>query len=244
MTNIILVTSGKGGAGKSTVSVALGRSFAAIGRKTVIVELDVGLRGLDLMLGVEDRAIYDLGDLLASRCSINDAVIPVDREGNLAVIVAPSSLTDVIDYDDVALLCKGLTDYFDHVIIDAPAGIGVSVLLAPKVADMVLVVATPDSVCVRDGGRLAALLSEHGAPNIRLVINKINVKQIKAQEIKDMDQVIDGVGAQLIGTVPLDGELASGRLDGDLKGKSRVCGQIFENIAYRILGEDVELLIQ
>ena len=102
----------------------------------------------------------------------------------------------------------------------------------------------PDSVCVRDGGRLVALLSEYGAPNIRLVINKINVKRIKAQEIKDMDQVIDGVGAQLIGTVPLDEGLASGNLDGDLKAKSRICAQVFENIVYRILGEDVELLIQ
>lgn len=241
MTNIILVTSGKGGVGKSTVSAALGMAFASMGRKTVIVELDVGLRGLDLMLRVEDRAIYDLGDLLTSRCSINDAVIPVDQQENLAVIVAPSSLTDVIDYDDVALLCRGLTDYFDHVIIDAPAGIGVSVLLAPKVADLVLTVTTPDPVCVRDGGRLVALLSEHGVTNIRLVINKINVKRIKAQEIKDMDQVIDGVGAQLIGTVPLDEELASGCLIGKLEGKS---GQVFENIAYRILGEDVELLIQ
>lgn len=244
MTNIILVTSGKGGVGKSTVSAALAMAFASIGRKTAIVELDVGLRGLDLMLGVENKTIYDLGDLLHGRCSVSDALVPIDEEGKLALIAAPSKLTERIDYDDVALLCQGLTSYFDHVIIDAPAGIGVSAWVAPKVADMALFVATPDAVSVRAAGRLVSVLDEQGVKNIRLLINKVTPKKPKKMEISNLDEVIDGVGAQLLGVIPLDEELANGQVRNGLWRLNSTCVKVFENIAYRILGEDVELLVR
>lgn len=244
MSNVILVTSGKGGVGKSTVASALGMTFASMRRKTVIVELDIGLRGLDLMLGVEDRAVYDLGNILRGECLLSDGVIPVGFDGYLSLVVAPSGISSRIDYDDVAELCKALSGYFDTVIIDAPAGISVSLLLAPKVADLVLMVATPDMVSARDAGRLTGMLEQHGVPKIRLIINKVYHKKIRLNEMEDLDTVIDLVGAQLIGVVPMSEELSSIEFGADSFQKSKLCSKVFENIASRILGDYVELLIQ
>lgn len=244
MSNVILVTSGKGGVGKSTVASALGMTFAAMRRKTVIVELDIGLRGLDLMLGVEDRAVYDLGNILRGECRLSDGVVPVTSDGYLSLVVAPSGISSRIDYDDVAEFCKALSRYFDAVIIDAPAGIGVSLLLAPKIADLVLVVATPDMVSARDAGRLTGMLEQYGVSKIRLVINKVHHKKIRLNEIEDLDAVIDLVGAQLIGVVPVSSELSSIEFGTDSFQKASLCARVFENIASRILGDYVELLIQ
>ena len=101
MANVLFVTSGKGGVGKSTVASALGLTYAANGSRTVIIELDIGLRGLDLMLGVEDRAVYDLGNILRGECRLSDGVIPVTPDGSLSLVVAPSGISSRIDYDDV-----------------------------------------------------------------------------------------------------------------------------------------------
>lgn len=244
MSRIIMVTSGKGGVGKSTVASALGLTFAAMQRKTVIVELDIGLRGLDLMLGVENQAVYDLGNILRGECRLSDGIVPVTEDGNLSLIVAPSGISARIDYDDVVSFCDALSNYFDTVIIDAPAGIGVSLLLAPQVADMVLVVATPDQISARDAGRLTGMLEQYGAKKVRLVINKVHHKKIKQNEIRDMDAVIDLVGAQLIGVVPASEELSSISFGPNSFQRPTLCSRVFENIASRTMGDYVELLIQ
>ncbi len=244
MPNIILVTSGKGGVGKSTVAAALGLTYAAMRRKTVIVELDIGLRGLDLMLGVEDRTVYDLGNIVRGECKLSDGVVPVTADGHLSLVAAPSGISSRIDYDDVAAFCKALSRFFDTVIVDAPAGIGVSLLLAPKIADLVLVVATPDMVSARDAGRLTGMLGQYGVSDIRLVINKVYHKKIHQNEIEDLDAVIDLVGAQLIGVVPMDEDLSSFVFGPDSFRKKTLCSKVFYNIASRILGDYIELLIQ
>lgn len=244
MSNVILVTSGKGGVGKSTVAASLGLTFAAMRRKTVIVELDIGLRGLDLMLGVEDRAVYDLGNIVRGECRLSDGVVTVTADGYLSLVVAPSGISSRINYDDVAAFCQALSRYFDTVIVDAPAGIGVSLLLAPKIASLVLVVATPDMVSARDAGRLTGMLEQYGASKIRLVINKVYHKKIHQNEMEDLDAVIDLVGAQLIGVVPMDGALSSIAFGPDSFRKKNLCSKVFHNIALRILGDYVELLIQ
>ena len=243
MSNIILVTSGKGGVGKSTVAAALGLTFSSMHRKTVVVELDVGLRGLDLMLGVSNKTVYDLGNVLNGECRLSDGVIPVSEDGSLSLIAAPAGISTRIDYDDIVSLCKALATYFDEVIIDAPAGIGVSLLLAPKVADLVLVVATPDQISARDAGRLVGMLEQQGAKKIRLIINRVRHKKVRQNEIPDLDEVIDLVGAQLIGVVPFSEELSALSLGPDEFLKSALPVKVFRNIASRTTGEYVELLI-
>lgn len=244
MSNIYLITSGKGGVGKSTVASALGLAFAAEGKRTIVVELDVGLRGLDLMFGVEDEAVYDLGNILRGECRLSDGIIPVTKDGKLSLIVAPSGISSRIDYDAVVSLCKALARYFDTVIIDAPAGIGVSLLIAPQVADVVLVVATPDYISARDAGRLAGMLEEQGARNVRLIINKVHHKKIKLNEISDLDTVIDMAGAQLIGVVPYDERLSVFDGEREKSKKSSLSEKVFANIVSRLMGDYVELLIQ
>ena len=244
MSNIILVTSGKGGVGKSTVASALGLTFAAKRHKTIIIELDVGLRGLDLMLGVEDRSVYDLGNILKGECRLSDAIIPVTDDGNLSLIVAPVKLSSRMDYDDIIDLCKILSTYFDTVIIDAPAGIGVSLLVAPKIPSTVLLVATPDHVSARDAGRLAGMLAQYGAKKVRLIINKVDTKKPSRNEIKDLDAVIDTATTQLIGVIPLCSELSSIGFDTDFAKQKSLGAKVLANIYTRLLGEYIELLIQ
>lgn len=244
MSNILLVTSGKGGVGKSTVASALGMTYAARKSKTVLVELDIGLRGLDLMLGVEDQAVYDLGNILRGECRLSDGILPVTPDGYLSVIVAPSGISARIDYDDVVSLVKALSHYYETVIVDAPAGIGVSLLLAPQLPCTVLVVATPDLISSRDAGKLTGMLEQYGAKKIRLVINKVHHKKIKLNEITDLDSVIDMAGAQLAGVVPVSEALSITTFRAEGLTKGSFCGRIFDNIAARLMGDYVELLIQ
>ncbi|PWL71232.1 MAG: hypothetical protein DBY25_06025 [Clostridiales bacterium] len=244
MANVLFVTSGKGGVGKSTVASALGLTYAANGSRTVIIELDIGLRGLDLMLGVEDRAVYDLGNILRGECRLSDGVIPVTPDGSLSLVVAPSGISSRIDYDDVVALVKALSGYFETVIVDAPAGIGVSLLIAPQVAATVLVVATPDLISARDAGRLVSMLEQYGAAKVRLIINKVHHKKIRLNELTDLDTVIDMAGAQLIGVVPVAEELSSSAFCEAGLPAGSLAGKVFQRIVTRLAGDYVELLIQ
>ena len=158
---VIAVTSGKGGVGKSTLTVSLGIAAASSGKRVLLVELDAGLRGMDIMLGLSG-VVYDLGDLLEGRCNINSAIIPSPNVPELYAIVAPVSLKGPILMQDIRLLIDGLRAYFDLIFLDTPAGLGKGVQYACEVSDLALIVATPDPVCVRDGGQVVREMAERG----------------------------------------------------------------------------------
>ncbi len=243
MSKIIAVTSGKGGVGKSTVSAGLGQAFARLGRQTLILELDVGLRGLDIMLGVENSVVYDLGDLLAGNCTIADALIAAEDDPGLSMIAAPAS-SGLLSMERIAGLCTELRQYFEVILIDMPAGVTVSAELIPRVADMALVAATPDYVSVRDSGRMVSLLAEQGFRDCRLVINKINLKYRKMNIISDLDEVMDGVGIPLLGVIPEDLQIKAAFSGGLHLEKGSAPEIVFERIAARIEGTYIPLLIE
>ncbi len=244
MSKVIAITSGKGGTGKSTVCSELGYALACDGKKVILLELDFGLRGLDIMLGNQDRIVYDIGDLLHGECNINQAVISSGIHPNLYLAAASASIEREINLDDVELLCSGLKDYFDYVIADLPAGISLSSLVAPKIADTVLVVTTPDPVCIRDGNKIVGSLVGYDTSNVRLIINKVDKKLIQKGMIEDLDEVIDGVGAKLIGVIPFDHNIQLAAAKGERISKKTLSAKVFYCIAKRLQGEYIPLLVE
>jgi septum site-determining protein MinD len=243
MSNVIVVTSGKGGVGKTTISAQLGISFAKLDKKVLLVELDVGLRGLDIMLGVEDKVVYDLGDLLNNECELSQAMTKIG-EKDLNLISAPADVTKIIDATKFIELINEIKSDFDYVIIDTPAGLGVSLAIAQVLGDLNLVVTTPDNVCKRDGARLVSLLRQMSKGEIRLIINRVDKKLLKKQDVKDLDQVIDQVGARLIGVIPNCGDIIVWTSNGEWDLGENIIVKIFLSIAKRIMGENIPLNIK
>ncbi|MBQ4153167.1 MAG: AAA family ATPase [Oscillospiraceae bacterium] len=244
MSKIIAVTSGKGGVGKSTVSVGLGQAISRSGKTAVIVELDSGLRGIDIMLGVENEVVYDFGDLLSGECSVEEVAVSVEACPGLSLIVASTSLSAALNFERMAEIFKMLKAQFDYVILDMPAGIALSLCLIPSVADMALLITTPDYISVRDSGKMVSALAEQGFLGCRLLINKVNTKYRRMNAIKDMDEVLDGVGVPLIGVLPDDTRLHTAYAAGELLEGDTAPAIVFGRIAKRIEGEYTPLYIQ
>ena len=237
---ISVVTSGKGGAGKSTVTAGLGCALARRGRRVLLVDGDAGLRSLDVMLGIGGAAVYDMADILSGNCNPVRAVYPSPICPDVFVIPAPVNLEQLASPDDMAALCRGLSRYYDDVIIDCPAGVGRGFQTAVAGADRAFVVTTPDMVCARDAQIVAHLLQEKQIP-ARLIINRLRPYPICRGKMPDIDEVIDTAGLQLIGVIPEDELVAVANAYGKpLPGES-YAAECFANIAGRYLGEDIPL---
>jgi septum site-determining protein MinD len=251
MGQVILVTSGKGGSGKSTLTVNCGVALAESDKKVLLIDADIGLRSLDLMLGVSDIVVYDLNDVLSGRCEPVKAIMNTSIN-NLQLLPAPqSTVTEDIEGNEMKRLCKGLSHYYDYVIIDSPAGIGQSTITAAMGCDRAIVVATADPVCIRDADKIAVMLTKIGITNIRLVLNRINPALIRKKFIPYLDAAIDGAALQLIGVIPEDEQVTIASFTGKIltsklhygnniihKGAS----QAFMNIANRLEGRDIPLM--
>ena len=240
---ILLITSGKGGSGKSTFAVNCGVALAQRGRKVLLIDADMGLRSLDLLLGVSDRVIYDISDVLSGNCETGKAIIVTDYH-DLHLLPAPQ--TDCDDMSDSEVICKlykGLSTYYDYILIDSPAGIGLNITAPVPVAYCTLVVATGDPVCIRDAERTAQVLRAKGASSIRLVLNRIDPKLIRKKVLPDIDTAIDGTTIQLIGLVPDDRHITIAAAVGKPVTVFRKGAAIaFRNIAARLDGENVPLM--
>ncbi len=244
MQGITMITAGKGGVGKSTCTAILGRNLAKLGKKVLLIELDMGLRSLDIMLGAENKAVYDISDIVTGNCEAKEALIQCDYCENLSLLVASSDNDFDVTLPQFAVVLKSLYDEFDHILIDTPAGLGPLVKLAAEVCDNALIVATPDPVCVRDGGKCVTTLRRFGIDKMRLIINRADTKPDKKSPIRDYDDIIDTVGARLIGVVPEDKDIARNLFKGLPPDSKSLSGEVFENIAKRFLGNDISLLIK
>lgn len=242
MSRVVSVTSGKGGVGKSSFCCYLARALASQGKTTVVVELDCGLRGLDIMLGVTET-VYDFGDVLSGRCAVSDAVCPVPDASNLFLIAAPSAFERFPTCEEVSTLCSRLKNKFDYIVIDTSAGYALTKII-PQVSDLVLLIVTPDPVCVRDAAVVANLLREAGNNSLRLVINKVTKNTVKKDMMPDLDAVIDRVGVQLLGVIPEHREIWVGSAKGQPLGAGKTPEKVFRAIARRLQGEFVPLVVQ
>lgn len=237
-----VITSGKGGVGKSTLAVGLGRALAQRGRRVLLVDCDAGLRSLDRMTGTEENLVFDMADVVFARCAPAEAIYSCGGAEGLFLLPAPSLGEDMIRPGVMKKLVPLLKRYFDHVLLDSPAGVGSGFRSAASGADRALVVCNPDPVCVRSAGVARELLNKLSVPEMRLVINRFNRELFRETDAySDLDGVIDGAGIRLIGVVPEDFALAASFLRGksareDFPGMKALC-----RIAGRLEGETIPI---
>ncbi len=239
---VITLTSGKGGVGKTTATANLGAALASEGDKVVCVDADIGLRNLDVVLGLENRIVYDLVDVVEGRCRLRQALIRDKRLPELFLIPAAQTRDkSAVSPSDMVRLCDELRQEFDWVLIDSPAGIerGFRNAIAP--ADIVLVVTNPEVSAVRDADRIIGLIEAEEKGPARLMINRIKPEMVRQGKMLSADDVLELLAVELIGLIPEDDNVVTSTNMGipiALNGRSRA-GQAFRNVAKRLRGEEV-----
>lgn len=244
MSEVIVVTSGKGGVGKTTTVANIGAGLAALGKKVVLVDTDIGLRNLDVVLGLENRIVYNLVDVIEGNCRLKQALIRDKRYPELYLL--PSAQTrdkTSVTPEQMKKLCDELKNQFDYIILDCPAGIEQGFKNAIAGADKALVVTTPEVSAIRDADRIVGLLEADDLRDIHLIINRLRMDMIRRGDMMSVEDVVDILAVPLIGTIPDDETVVIATNQGEpLAGKSNICGQAYANICRRILGEEVPFL--
>jgi septum site-determining protein MinD len=249
---VITITSGKGGVGKSTTTANIASALAKLGNKVVAVDFDIGLRNLDMILGLENRIVYDVVDVMEGKCNLAQAIIKDKRTGNLHFL--PASQTKdktVLDKEKVEKLIEDLKKEFDYVLIDSPAGIESGFEHSIYLADRALIVTTPEISSVRDADRVIGIIDakskkaqEGEEVQKHIIINRLKPELVEKGEMLSVEDVLHILALPLIGVVPDDEDIVKSTNLGEpiaLKEDSLV-GEAFRRIARRLLGEDVEFL--
>ena len=242
---VIVVTSGKGGVGKTTTTANLAVALAKGGRRVVAIDADIGLRNLDLVMGLENRIVYTLVDVVEGACRLSQALVRDKRVENLFMIPAAQTRTkDAVTADQMTEICGELREDFDYIFVDSPAGIEAGFRNAAEGADEALVVTTPEVSAVRDADRIIGLLESMGKSPIRLLINRIRPHMVKRGDMMDVSDVLDILAVDLIGVVPDDDMVVTSSNRGEplTLGDPSPAAQAFGNVARRLEGEDVPLL--
>ena len=242
---VIVITSGKGGVGKTTTTANIGASLAEKGHKVLLIDTDIGLRNLDVVMGLENRIVYDLIDVIEERCRISQALIKDKRCPNLVLLPA----AQIRDKNDVNAgqmkeLISSLKDSFDYILIDCPAGIEQGFKNAIAAANEAIVVTTPEVSATRDADRIIGLLEAAGIKNPRLVINRLRIDMVKDKNMLSVEDILDILAVKLLGVVPDDENVVISTNKGEplvYKGDS-LAAKAFKNIASRIEGVEVPLL--
>jgi septum site-determining protein MinD len=242
---VITVTSGKGGVGKTTTSANLAVAMAALGYKVVCLDADIGLRNLDVVLGLENRIVYDIVDIVEGRCRIKQAMIRDKKFSELFLIPAAQTRDkSALSPSDMIRICEELKPDLDWIIIDSPAGIerGFKNAIAP--ADIIIVVTNPEVSAVRDADRIIGIIESEEKGPAHLIINRLNPALIKKGDMLTADDVISLLAVDLVGIVPEDENVVISTNRGQpivLDAKSKA-GMAFMNIARRLNGEQVPLM--
>jgi len=243
--HVITLTSGKGGVGKTTTTANLGTALALLGRKVVVIDADIGLRNLDVVLGLEKRIVYDLVDVVEGRCRIRQALIKDKRYPELYLLPAAQTRDkSAVNPAQMRLLCDHLKTEFDFVLVDCPAGIEQGFKNAIAGADQVIIVTTPEVSAVRDADRVIGLVEAQGLPSPRLILNRIRPELVKRGEMMNQADVIEVLAVDLLGVVPDDESIviSTNRGEPAVNDPTSRAGQAYNNIARRLLGEDVPFL--
>lgn len=244
MGEVIVVTSGKGGVGKTTTTANVGTGLAKLDKKVVLIDTDIGLRNLDVVMGLENRIVYNLVDVIETNCRIKQALIKDKRYPNLYLL--PSAQTrdkSAVNPEEMKLLCDQLKDEFDYVIMDCPAGIEQGFKNAIAGADRALVVTTPEVSAVRDADRIIGLLEANEMGKIDLIVNRLRIDMVDRGDMMSSDDVVDILAVNLIGVVPDDENIVVSTNNGEpLVGDDSKAGQAYMNICRRIMGEEVPFL--
>jgi septum site-determining protein MinD len=245
MGDVIVVTSGKGGVGKTTTTANLGTGLAKQGYSVVLVDTDIGLRNLDVVMGLENRIVYDIVDVTNGHCRLKQALIKDKRFEKMYLLpAAQTKEKTAVTQEQIVELCRNLKNEFDYVIIDCPAGIEQGFKNAIIGAEKAIVVTTPEVAAVRDADRVIGLLEAQGIEQPQLVINRIRADMVKHGDMMDIDDIIDILAVDLLGVVPEDELIVISTNRGepavlDVQSKA---GEAYRNISRRIAGEDVPIM--
>ncbi|MBP6887394.1 MAG: AAA family ATPase [Oscillospiraceae bacterium] len=240
MAKVVLVASGKGGAGKTTVCAFLGQALAAKNRRALLVELDSGLRALDVALGVTEGLVFDLGDVMRGSCATREAIRPCPFRKDLSVICAAAKPA-AVPATAISELAAELSGEYDFILLDCPAGIGYELAYAAVASDQALIVATPEPASVRGARAAADAIKNLGLADLRLVIERCPKKPKQLDPLRDLDQVIDGAGVQLLGVIWEDAKTKASAASGAPLPEDSPNKKAFSDLASRLCGERVPL---
>lgn len=244
MCEVIVITSGKGGVGKTTTSANIGTGLAKLQKKVVLVDTDIGLRNLDVVMGLENRIVYNLVDVIEGSCRYRQALIKDKNTPNLYLL--PSAQTkdkSAVTPEQMKKLVEELKEEFDYVILDCPAGIEQGFQNAIAAANRALVVTTPEVSSIRDADRIIGLLQTNNICKIDLIVNRIRMDMVKRGEMMSIDDVVEILAVDLIGAIPDDENIVISTNQGQpLVGDDSLAGRAYMNICRRITGNSVEFL--
>lgn len=244
---VITITSGKGGVGKTTVTANLASALAMLDKKVVAIDADIGLRNLDVVMGLENRIVYDLVDVVEGRCRLRQAMIKDKRQPELYLIPAAQTRDkNAVSPSDMVLVCDQLREEMDYIIIDSPAGIerGFRNAIAP--ADKVIVVTNPEVSAVRDADRIIGLIEAEEKGPGQLIVNRLKPQMVERGEMLSINDILDILAVELLGVIPEDENILISTNRGTPLAMSSVngisAGQAFRNVAKRIDGLDIPLM--
>ena len=244
MSEVIVITSGKGGVGKTTTTANIGTGLAQLNKKVVMIDTDIGLRNLDVVMGLENRIVYNLVDVVEGKCRIRQALIKDKRYPELCLL--PSAQTrdkDAVTPEQMVALINELREEFDYILLDCPAGIEQGFKNAVAGADRALVVTTPEVSAIRDADRIVGLLEANEMKKIDLIVNRLRVDMVKRGDMMSADDVVDILAVPLIGIVPDDENVVIATNQGEpLVGSDTPAGKAYRNVVDRVLGKEIPFL--
>lgn len=245
MNNVIVVASGKGGTGKSTMCICLSVALVKRGKKVLLIDCDCGMRGLDIMLDIEQDILFDASDAVCGNCAFGEAVYKSKNNDNLYLMAAPFDAENELSPSVFTQLVDSVKNNFDYVIIDSPAGIGSGFVTAAAPADSALIVTNAEPTSVRGGVKVRKKLEALDKKNIRLVINRFDKRVFKKLGFySDLDAVIDAAQTQLIALVPFDINISVVMQRGAAGVETGAVFAVFDRLARRLEGESVPLVLK
>lgn len=242
---VVTITSGKGGVGKTTATANIAVALARRGKRVVAIDADIGLRNLDVVMGLENRIVYDLVDVVEGRCRLRQALIRDKRLETLFLLPAAQTRDKTaVSPSDMIHVCNQLRLHFDYMVIDSPAGIEQGYRNAVAPADLVIIVTNPEVSAVRDADRIIGLVEAEGKGSPQLIINRLDQRMVQRGDMLDTADVVEILAIDLIGIVPEDSEILVSTNRGQpvaLDGRTPAA-QAFQNIAQRMMGQDIPFI--
>ncbi len=244
MGEVIVITSGKGGVGKTTTTANIGAGLAKLGKKVVVIDTDLGLRNLDVVMGLENRIVYNLVDVIEGNCRMKQALIKDKRYETLYLL--PSAQTkdkSAISPGQMKKLTEELAEDYDYVLLDCPAGIEQGFQNAIAGASRAIVVTTPEVSAIRDADRIIGLLEKNQMKNIDLIVNRIRMDMVRRGDMMSIEDVGEILAINLLGVIPDDEKVVVGTNQGEpVIELDSMAGKAYYNICKRITGEEVPFL--
>lgn len=243
---VIVITSGKGGVGKTTTNANIGTALAKAGNKVVMIDTDLGLRNLDLLLGLENRIVYTIVDVVEKRCKLKQALVKDKKNPNLCLLAAAQTRDKTaVSEEQLKEICEQLQKDYDFILVDCPAGIEQGFQNAVAGASEAIVVTTPEMSAVRDADRIIGLLeAREEIESYKLLINRVRPNLIKSNDMMSVEDVAEILSADLIGIIPEDTGIITSTNKGEpiVNDENSLAGRAYRNVAHRIMGEEVPFL--